>query len=104
MAGSHRQLGICQQEDAFAVEHVIHLVHASVRMQSVRLSGLEPVQPYEQTRRLINGALANLVRTPLGMLCRLDDGRILHKLVFRSSRANPRPQSQAAPRTPLESP
>ena len=51
ITSSHRQLGICEQEHAFAVEHVVHLVHASVRRsQGVRLAGFEPVQPHEQAR------------------------------------------------------
>jgi hypothetical protein len=48
IAGAHRQLAIGEQEDPFSLDDGVHLVHAAVRMERMRLSWLERVQPDEQ--------------------------------------------------------
>jgi len=77
----HRQLSTLKEEDTFALEHVIDLVHPDVRVQGVRLTGLEAVQADEQACGLEEGAFTHLVRTPLCVLAGLDDGGMLQRSI-----------------------
>ena len=57
IAGAHGQLPSVEQETAFAFDDVVHLVHAGVRVQRVRLAGFEGVEADQQARRLKDGLL-----------------------------------------------
>ena len=78
IARAHRQLAVLQQEQPFAFDDGIDLVHAGMRVQRVRLPGLEGVEADEQASRLEDRALAHLVGRVHSVLRGLNHDRVRH--------------------------
>jgi hypothetical protein len=45
IAGSHRQLAALEQKQSIPLDDRIHLVHAGMGVERVRLPGLERIEP-----------------------------------------------------------
>ncbi len=92
VAGAHRLRFALEQELPFAGNHVVDLVHAGMRMQGVRLAGLEGVHPDQYARRSEERRLAHATGCEHGVTSGPDDGGMgQHVRVSRSAAPGPRP-------------
>jgi hypothetical protein len=78
----HRHCLAVEEEQAGALDDLVHLVHARVRVQRVLLTRLERVQPDQDPLGAEQRGLAHLVRAVHGMVLRTNGSRMFHALIL----------------------